>query len=84
MKRPTHCAMAALTAAVAALLISSGCNHSGADRGSGDEGDDSDALVFASVPSQESANLQQSLSTDPRYADGGDRPGNSLHERDRL
>ena len=60
MKRPTHCAMAALTAVVAALLISSGCNHSGADRGSGDEGDDSDALVFASVPSQESANLQQS------------------------
>jgi len=42
MKCPTHCATAALAAAVAALLFSSGCNHSDTDRGSGDKGDDSD------------------------------------------
>lgn len=53
-------AVVALLAATAAVLIASGCNQSAADGGAGGERDDPYALVFASVPSERPAALQQS------------------------
>lgn len=60
IKRCTRRAIATLATAVAALLIASGCGQSVADGRSGDEGGDSNTLVFVSVPSLQSTNLQQS------------------------
>jgi phosphonate transport system substrate-binding protein len=57
IKRPARRALAALAIAVATL---SGCGQSVADGRSGDEGGDSNTLVFASVPSMQPANQQQS------------------------
>ncbi len=52
--------VAALFAAVAGLLIASGCNQSAADGRTGSEGGNPQVLVFAAVPSQRPATLQQS------------------------
>jgi phosphonate transport system substrate-binding protein len=53
-------APAAFVTVIAALLIASGCVQSVADSRPSDEGGDSNALVFASVPTLQPANLQQS------------------------
>lgn len=59
MMRPTHRTVAALLAA-AALLFACGYNQGVADGGAGGERDDPPVLVYAAVPSDRPAALQQS------------------------
>jgi phosphonate transport system substrate-binding protein len=56
MTRPTHHTVAALFAAIATLLIASGCIQGGADGGTNSSNGDPQALVFATVPSDRPAN----------------------------
>jgi phosphonate transport system substrate-binding protein len=60
MTRFTHRYLAALFAAAVALLMTSGCNQNVADGGAGGKGENSRVLVFASLPSQRLATVQQS------------------------
>ncbi len=59
MTRPAYHTFAVLVAAVAALLIASGCGESAAGGGASVESDDPQVLVFAALPSQRPATLQQ-------------------------
>lgn len=59
MTRRTPRTVAVLFATVAALLIASGCNQSAAVSRAGGEGSNRQVLVFAAVPSQRAATLQQ-------------------------
>lgn len=60
MIRRTPRIVGALFAAITALLIASGCSPGAPDGGPGDQNAASSTLVFAAVPSQRPATLQQS------------------------
>ncbi|MGQ0774255.1 MAG: phosphate/phosphite/phosphonate ABC transporter substrate-binding protein [Pseudonocardiales bacterium] len=59
MRRPTQHTVAALFAAVATLLIASGCVRSAADDEASAASDDPQVLIFATVPSHRPDSLQQ-------------------------
>jgi len=59
MTRPPHRTVVVLFAVVAALLVASGCNRSAADGGTA-ENNDAQVLIFAALPSQRPATVQQS------------------------
>lgn len=59
MTRPSR-GVIALFATIVALLIASGCNQSAADGSAGGEGGNAQELVFAALPAQRFAALQQS------------------------